>query len=167
MSYWYAVRTATRQEAKAATSLEELGITVYLPVEARWRRTPRNRVRVESPLFVGYLFALLDDTGIALAHEAEHIHAVIGAFRSTPTIDAGCIAELQSAQAAGHFDRTLNDPAVKTYRPGERLKVTDGPFSGWIGSVVKARGKDRLVLMTEMFGKKRQIELPVGSLAAA
>lgn len=167
MSNWYAIRSATRQEFRAAGSLEELGISVYLPVEARWRRTPRTRVRVESPLFPGYLFALLDDVGIALAHEADGVHAVIGAFRTKATIEPGRLEALRSAQQAGEFDRTLNDPAVKTYRPGEVLQVTEGPFSGWIGSVVKAKGKGRLILMTELFGKKRQIELPVGSLVAA
>lgn len=167
MTQWFAIRTATRQELKAVTSLRELDIFAYCPVETRWRRTPRTRTKADVPLFTGYIFAQLDAVGIALAHEADGVHAVVGAFRDRPTIEAGKIEALQQAQADGLFDHTLSDPPIKAFSKGEKLKVIDGPFSGWIGEVTRAKGKNRLMLMTQMFGRKREIELPVGSLAAA
>lgn len=57
--HWYAVRTATRQERKAAEALQEAGLEVYAPQERRLAVLPRKdgETAVTGPLIKGWIFA--------------------------------------------------------------------------------------------------------------
>lgn len=169
MTQWFCVRSATRQEPRALASLISLGLPVYLPMEARWRTTHTERRRVENPLFAGYLFALMDPSMIAQVHEADGVHRVLGAERDTPTIPGAFIEALQAAESRGEFDRTLPDRMRAKWKPAinQQVRVSDGPYTGFIGQVIELRGKARALLLVQAFGRPQKIDRPISELEAA
>jgi len=57
---WYAVSTRSRQEKIAASTLEALGITHFLPLQAQKRQWSDRVQTIHAPLFPGYLFVHID-----------------------------------------------------------------------------------------------------------
>jgi len=53
---WYAVVTRYRCETKVCTSLQQAGLTVFLPLLQQIHRWSDRNKRVAVPLFAGYLF---------------------------------------------------------------------------------------------------------------
>jgi transcription antitermination factor NusG len=166
MSRWYCVRTATRKEAKAVASLSELHLHAYCPMETRERKTPRGARLIEIPLFSGYIFALLDDNGIADAHDAEGIHKVMGVDRQRGGEQvASWVHAIQAAERAGQFDRTKT--TVQRFEIGERVRVSVGKYGGIVGTLVEMQPNARAKLIYEMFGREHQVIRPLSELDAA
>lgn len=169
-AHWFAIRTATRQEAKAASSLRELGLTVYLPQEVRWVRIGKrpDREKKQAPLFTGYLFALLGPDDIYFAEMAEGVHCVVGKGLTRQTVEPLKLASLALAESMGAFDQTWSATPEK-WKPakGANVKVVSGQYTGFIGSIVETRGKNRALLLVTLFGRQQKIERPLSELEAA
>jgi transcription antitermination factor NusG len=158
MSQWYAVRAGTRREMVAAKGLAEAGITVFLPMEASWGTRPGQigRVKVQRPLIRGYLFVLIEPTDEAQRQvlEIDGVHAFLGYMNERDevhplAIPLPLIIELQAAERAGRYDRTLR---VKVkYRPkkGDLVRVTAGPWLSFFGKVLATPTKNRVHVMIE------------------
>jgi transcription antitermination factor NusG len=164
---WMVIRSATRQEKRAASSLAELGFEVYLPLEARWVRHARQKTRATYPLFPGYLFARLSREDVWKALEADGVHNILGLERNTATVEPVLIEALRDEEISGAFDQTLKDPAKKAFKVGQQARVTSGQYSGFIGQVVQNRGKNRVLLLVSLFGRPQKIERPLSELEAA
>jgi hypothetical protein len=124
---WYAIRTATRQESKAVTSLLEMRqehnliAQFYLPCERRWgpyKRDGKTREAKVSPLLVGYLFVWM---GRKTSGTRRSCPGSIGSW-TTPAMDgrasrprspAYFIDKLKEAEDAGKFDRTQGKSRAK------------------------------------------------------
>lgn len=181
---WYVIRSATRREKTAEASLRELGFEVYLPCEIRWANQGHQRVEKQSPLFVGYLFARRP-TGTAWTAEdlddakgGEAVHKVLfyermeaGQSVIVSLIRPKLIDAIREAEAEGKFNRTLKDrPRPKgqnPYKVGDKAKVIDGPFAGFVAQVVQLNGADRAKLLVNIFGRMTPAEVPVKELEAA
>lgn len=145
---WYAVNANPCCERKAAAGLREHGFTVFLPVETKWKRGKNKaRERVDSPLFVGYLFV-----GIGPGQSLYHVRQIDGVRGLVLTggnvpaeVHAGSVYDLQARQAAGEFDRT---PAKRSaFHQGEDARILSGPFKGHIGKMLEADDEGRVKLM--------------------
>ena len=169
-AHWYAIRTATCQETKAASSLRELGLSVYLPQETRWVRLGKrpDREKKQAPLFSGYLFALLDPDDIYFAEMAEGVHCVVGKGLTRQTVEPLKLGSLALAESMGLFDQTWSaTPEKWAPRPGDNVRVVSGQYAGWFGQVMHAKGDNRVQLMTELFGRRQKVDLPIANLEAA
>lgn len=181
---WYCVRTSTRREKTAEASLKELGFDVYLPREIRWANLCHRRVETPSPLFAGYMFARLEgvDTwtadDLAKARKGEAVHKVMfkeviddGASTYVSLVRTHMVSLIMEAEERGVFNRTLKDrPRPKRqnpYKVGDRAKVTEGPFAGFVAQVVQLNGADRVKLLVNIFGRETPADLPVKELEAA
>lgn len=146
---WFACKTNPCCETKAARGLREHGFTVFLPVETKWKRgRAKQRERVNSPLFQGYLFVGLGPwQSLYHVRQIDGVRGLVSCGQGVPAeINARFVYDLQARQAAGEFDHT---PAVKcTYRPGDKAKVTlEGPYRDLIGEVITATDAGRVELM--------------------
>jgi len=180
MTNWYAVRTATRQEAKAAASIREYGCNVYLPVETRWRITKRLKERTHVPLFAGYLFVECEPEETPAILDLEGVHQFIRYIRpdGVPVpmpLPAREIEAVQQEEASGRYDvtrpskrqRELAERKAKALKGGAEMRITDGPFAGFLARVIETRMSERAALVdVTLFGRTSRIELPVGDLEA-
>lgn len=178
---WFIIRTATRQEQRALSSLIEAQFSCYLPTETRWRRTPRAKEKASYPLLAGYLMVDCDPTDCADILKLDGVHQFVRYLRSDgepapmpiPTAE---VMKLKARQDAGEFDltrpsareRKRQEARARARKPGAVVKLTDGPFAGYIGKVIEMRASDRAALVdVELFGRVTRIETASEHLDAA
>lgn len=171
---WYVVRAVSGQEKKAKSylenevlrhSLQEYVPQVLIPSEKVYEmRNGKKRVR-ERSFFPGYILVYAD-----LSHgEAEHIitstPGVIGFLGATEGAMAKKPVPLRQSEVnrilgvvdeAEDLPETLETPFVV----GETVKVMDGPFSGFSGTVEEVfEERRKLNVMVKIFGRNTPVEL--------
>ena len=169
MTQWYAVRAATRQEFRAVASLRELGIEVWCPTETRQVRHARKEEPRSYPLFVGYLFARLDEDNLWRAADADGVHKVIGApteHHDGEPVPDSFLAHLAFHQHMGAFNRIPWAPDP-TFGVGRNVRVAKGKLTGALGQIVEVRGDKRIAVDLALFGRIKRVELPIAELEAA
>ena len=155
MLIWYAVQTNPCAERKAEKGLREHGFTVFLPVETKWKRSrAKQRERVDTPLFTGYLFV-----GLGPWQSLYHVRQidgvrglVLGGYGVPAEIASRFVDDLQARQAAGEFDQT---PARRSqFRKGDKARITlEGPLKDQIAEVLEATDEGRIkLLLSAKFG---------------
>lgn len=172
---WYVIRVISGQEKKIKTYLEneisrqELGEfipQVLIPSEKVYEmRNGKKRIR-ERNFFPGYVLISAD-----LSHgEAEHlinsIPGVIG-FLSNNSVGGASRQPVPLRQAEinrilGKVDEAedLEEKFDTTFIVGESVKVMDGPFSGFTGTVEEVFDeKKKLNVMVKIFGRNTPVEL--------
>ena len=187
---WYVVRTAGGKEKKAKeyiekeienNGLQDLVSQVLIPTEKYFQIKNGKRVSAERVLFPGYIYI-----EAALTGELEHIiknltfvagflsenvevveekkSDVNGKTRMVKVVKRVPVP-LRAAEVArilGAID-TLADQDEETVTPfsvGEPIKITDGPFNGFEGTVEKIMDdKRKLAVTVKIFGRKTLVEL--------
>ncbi len=171
MSQWYAIRSATRQEARAESGLRELGVSFYMPRETRWQRLERPRdgkdkVKIERPLWPGYIFGLLTDKQIPKVLAVDAVHNLVGFTNSRGErrpfpIPAAAVHKIQADEAAGTFDKTKR--IGDEYRPaiGDQVRVTKGTFTGYLATVLElvGEGKKARIMLHGLGGGAMPLEV--------
>jgi transcriptional antiterminator RfaH len=143
---WHAVAVEGHRERYARDNLLALELGVYLPRIEEQARHARRTYTVERPLFPGYLFVALDPTRLSAVNTTR---GVIGVLRS-----GGCLAPLKPGALAAL--RALEDTdgvirpkraLAERFRPGDKVRVTDGVWGGLIGEVLTVKGAERVRLL--------------------
>jgi transcription antitermination factor NusG len=173
MSNWYAIRTATRRESTAYDGLVERKFTPFLPMSTHWRRSARKgEVKVDRPLFPGYIFVLCrpeDMPGILKIEACSQFVRYVVNDELTPVIfPPGEIIKVQAAECRGEYDYTRKTaPKTKpTYRRGDKIRVVAGPWQTFVGKVLSTPTRDRIHVMIEG-PHGRGVGLDVAQVAAA
>jgi transcriptional antiterminator RfaH len=142
---WYVVQTKPRQEFRARENLERQQFRCLLPLIRVQKLRRGTATWIEEPLFARYLFVEL-----GCADARWHL------LRSTRGVTqlvtfGGVPARLPNEWVSGLHE--LDSEPVPLFGAGERVRVTNGPFSGIEGIFQLADGDSRAVVLLEMLGK--------------
>lgn len=164
MHSWFAVLTKPRSEAVAQEHLARQGYDCLFPRVRRMLRTARGlESRVES-LFPRYLFLHADPNETSLA-AVRSTRGALGLVRfgGEPTrVPDAVVARIQDRVDVETGFVRLEAP---TLVPGERVRITEGAFSG-LEAIFRCRESgDRVRLLFELLGCSREIVLPRAQLA--
>lgn len=171
---WYVVKAVSGQEKKVKTYLENEIIRqkladfipqVLIPAEKVYEmRNGKKRVR-ERSLFAGYVLIQADLNHGEATHVITSIPGVLGFLGSsdgaatkkpTPLRQSEVNRILGTVEAAQEGEVKLDAP----YYVGETVKVMDGPFSGFTGTVEEVfEEKKKLNVMVKIFGRNAPVEL--------
>ncbi len=164
MNRWYAVNTQPHHEARADENLRRQGFHSWLPRFRRLRRHARRADEVLAPLFPGYLFVQLDT-------EVERWRSINGTFGvvrllcngDTPLAVPDGLVEtiMQRRDASGAI---LMPP--RRFVVGEAVRVAAGPFADLDGLFQEMSGRDRIVLLLDLLGRKVRASVNMSELAA-
>jgi transcription antitermination factor NusG len=160
---WYVVRAATNRERKAVAGLEEVGFGAYLPCRTRWVRHARVKAKVKRPLFVGYLFVGIDHErqNMRAAAEVDGVHAFVRLGGVAPrAVNAGIVEAIWAAEVEGVFDET-KPPTVPRIGKGALLRITGGPFYGFVVQALDVPNKDKIRVLLSVFGRESPMEVDV------
>ena len=165
MPHWYVIHTKPRQESLALENLERQGYTTYCPQITLSKRRRNAWHQVSEPLFPRYLFIELtegeDDFG--------PIRSTLGVsnmlrFGGKPaTISKDIIGMLQQQE---RDNAETPDPEIPV-KPGDRVRVTDGPFAGLEG-IFQNNSKDaRVIILMELLGRENRVTVDRDSIIPA
>ena len=167
---WYVVRAVSGQEHKIKGYIESevsrLGFDDYLedvlvPTEKVIQIRNGKKINKEKVYFPGYIM-IKANLGGEMVHIIRSITNVIGFLGETKGGDPVPLRKTEVNRMLGKVDElTVNaDMAAIPYTTGETIKVIDGPFNGFNGTVEKINEEKRkLEVMVKIFGRKTPLEL--------
>jgi transcription antitermination factor NusG len=148
---WWVAHVKSRQEKAFARQLSYSSVPYYLPQhEKRVHRSGRTFVSY-LPLFPGYVFLRGD-------HEARRAALRTDVLvRLLPVLDQARLtqelAQLRALQESG----ALLAP-YPSLHPGDVVRISDGPFEGYSGVVLREKTRLRLVVAITMLGRAASVE---------
>jgi len=175
---WYVLRTAGGKEKKAKEYLEKeierSGIQdqvaqVLVPVKKEIVTKNNQRKAVDKLLFPGYVLINAELTPMLENIISTQIPGMSGFLSEKRDVKGSSfdrvpvpIRDEEAQRILGQQDENAG-AAVETvvnYEVGDTVKITDGPFSGFDGTVeeiVEDRSKLKVIVM--IFGRKTLLEL--------
>lgn len=175
---WYVVRAIASKEKKAKTYLEneiakrefqEYVPQVLIPSEKVYEmRNGKKRLR-EKSFFPGYVMVQANlekdnPTTGELIHMITSIPGIIGFLGASGSTSKDPVALRQSEvnRILGKVDESAEDDVKleTTFIVGETVKVMDGPFNGFTGTVEEVfEERQKLNVMVKIFGRNTPVEL--------
>jgi transcriptional antiterminator NusG len=167
---WYVVRAISGSENKikeyiekeiAHFGLEEYVGEVLVPTEKVMQVRNGKKVSKERVYFPGYIMVLAN-LGGEIPHIIKSINGVIGFLGETRGGDPVPLRRAEVNRMLGKVDELSiqADNVAIPFDIGETIKVIDGPFNGFNGTVEKINEEKRkLEVMVKIFGRKTPLEL--------
>jgi transcriptional antiterminator NusG len=167
---WYVVRAVSGQENKVKNYIENeiarLGFSDYVdevlvPTEKVIQIRNGKKVNKERVYFPGYIM-IKANLGGEIVHVIKSITNVIGFLGEVKGGDPVPLRKAEVNRMLGKVDdlSVKSDNLVIPYSMGETVKVIDGPFNGFNGTVEKVNEEKRkLEVMVKIFGRKTPLEL--------
>ncbi|TGG90156.1 transcription termination/antitermination protein NusG [Natronospirillum operosum] len=165
---WYVVHAYSGYEKRVASTLKERvelhGMQdqfgeILVPTESVVEVKDGKKRKSERKFYPGYVMVEMDmnDETWHLVKSTPRVMGFIGGSSEAP-------APLSQAEADAILRRVkegTEKPAQKTvFEPGEAIRVTDGPFADFNGTVEKVNyEKNRLHVSVTIFGRSTPVEL--------
>lgn len=162
---WYVVHTYSGHEAKVAATLnqrvesqklQDKVLDILVPTQEKIEIKEGKKNKVKEKIFPGYLLIrmLLDDNTWLVVRTTPGITSFVGmGNRPTPLPDEE-VATIQRFMS-------MEAPKFKTtFSVGEAVKIVDGPFSEFLGSISEIDDeKGKLKILVSIFGRETPVEL--------
>ena len=164
---WYIVHAYSNFEKKVAESireqaknqgLEENFSEILVPTEEVVEIRRGRKINAERKFFPGYVLVKMN-----LSDEAYHL------IKNTPKVTGFLgsgskptpVSEKEVQRIVGAIEEGVEKPkTVVLYEVGENVRVIDGPFASFNGSVEQVdEEKARLRVTVSMFGRATPVEL--------
>lgn len=167
---WYVVRAIGGQENKVKTYIENevsrLGINDYIkqvlvPTEKVIQIREGKKINKEKVYFPGYIMIEANLSG-EIPHIIKNIPGIIGFLGETRGGEPVPMRKSEINRMLGKVDELAiqNENVIIPFVMGETVKVIDGPFNGFDGTVEKVNDEKRkLEVMVKIFGRKTPLEL--------
>ena len=167
---WYVVRAVSGQENKIKTYIENeisrLGMDTFVeeilvPQEKVVQIRNGKKVTKDKTYFPGYIMIKANLSG-EIPHIIRSVTNVIGFLGETKGGEPIPMRQAEVNRMLGKVDELSveNENVSIPYIIGETVKVVDGPFNGFDGTVEKINEEKRkLEVMVKIFGRKTPLEL--------
>lgn len=167
---WYVVRAVSGQENKVKAYIEtetvRLGMEDYVsqvlvPTEKVVQVKDGKKIAKEKVYFPGYIMIEANLTG-EVPHIIKSIPGVIGFLGETKGGEPVPLRMSEVNRMLGKVDElsVKIDNVAIPFSVGETIKVIDGPFNGFNGTIEKVNDEKRkLEVMVKIFGRKTPLEL--------
>ena len=162
---WFIVHTYSGHEDKVAKSLmqrvqtlgfEDRIFDVIVPTRSTVRVSQGKKENVKEKIFPGYVLVrmVLDDESWLLVRTTQGVTAFVGAGNKPTPISE---KEVEAIQKFMKLEEPLYKAAFTT---GEAVKITDGPFSDFLGTISEIdEKKGKLKVLVSIFGRETPVEL--------
>lgn len=174
---WYVIHTNTSAEHKVKANLEhriqvmkmqDKIFEVLVPSEAPPPETSTKKkmksTRVPKRIFPGYVLVrmVLNDTSWAVVRNTPGVTGFVGmGRRPTPLREK----EVENVRYQMGLHDIKPQVATATFKEGQQVKITEGPFSDFTGVVDKViDDKKKLSVLVHIFGRETAVELGFGQV---
>jgi transcriptional antiterminator NusG len=172
---WYIVHTYSGHENKAKltllervrnANLTELFGDVLVPTESVMEVVKGQRRTTTRKFFPGYMFVqmVLDDRTFHLVKNTPKITGFLGGTKPTPVPERE-ITGVQTNMSEGGKPKPK---ARVVFETGDSVRVTDGPFANFSGTVEEVKAdKQKVKVSLSMFGRATPVELDFAQVEKA
>ena len=168
---WYVIRAVTGQEVKIKdyilTEVTRVGLDkqiedMIVPTEKVVQIRKGKKVSKEKTYFPGYIMIKANLAG-EVPHIIKSVTNVIGFLGETKGGDPIPLRQSEVNRMLGKVDELAlqeDSNVIIPFIHGESVKVIDGPFNGFDGTIEKINEEKRkLEVMVKIFGRKTPLEL--------
>jgi len=167
---WYVVRAVSGQENKIRdymdSEINRLGFKdfvedILVPTQKVVQIRKGKKINKEKVYFPGYIMIKANLTG-EIPHIIKALPNVIGFLGETKGGDPIPLRTAEVNRMLGKVDElsTESESVSIPFEIGENIKVIDGPFNGFNGTIEKVnQEKRKLEVMVKIFGRKTPLEL--------
>jgi len=149
---WWVAYVRSRQEKGLARHLGGHGVGFYLPQAEKQTRRAGRTFLSSLPLFPGYLFFRGTAEARRTALRSDLIVQVLGV-----TDQERLQQELENLWRLQQTGAPLvSHPYLEA---GDQVEVVDGPFRGWTGTVLREKGRLRLIVSVTFLRQSVAAEL--------
>ncbi len=170
---WYVIQAFSGYEARVSKSLKEY-IQIHsmedsfgeilVPTEEVVEMRAGQKRKSERKFFPGYVLVQMDlnDESWHLVKSVPRVLGFIGGTAERPAP----ISDKEAQAILDRLDETSDKPRPKTlFEPGEVVRVTDGPFADFNGTIEEVDyEKSRVKVSVLIFGRATPVELEFGQI---
>jgi len=169
---WYVMRAISGKEGKVKEYIDAMihqggefaqhVSQVLIPTEKVVTVRNGKRVVKEKNRFAGYVFVEAELVG-EIQPMLHNVPNVLGFLSDTKTNTKPMpLRPIEVNQMLGTIDEIaeIPDDIIIPFEVGESVKVTEGPFSGFVAVIEEVNNeKKKLKVMVKIFGRKTPLEL--------
>lgn len=148
---WHVAHVRSRQEKLMGRRLMEQRIPFYLPQIERVSERSSRRFRSYLPLFAGYVFFRGDERACDVAVRSGVTVRIIDV--DDQRLLRSQLEQIRDLQLAG-----ASFEIYEELLPDDVVTITEGPFRGYTGSVVRTGRRDRLVVTLSLLRQHVAVE---------
>ena len=155
---WFAVVSKPRQEQTAFEHLQRQGFNCFLPMaENPYQRRTKNQRRIE-PLFPRYLFlnAVATIQNLAPVRSTQGVVSMVRFGTELAVISDQIINAIKQRITPETGLIKIEPIQIK---PGDKVKVFDGPLSGLNGIVQERNSEHRTIILMKLLGRPTKVEV--------
>jgi transcription termination/antitermination protein NusG len=152
--HWYAAYTCANHEKSVARQLERRSMQCFLPLYESVRRWKDRRVRLELPLFPGYVFVQLALRDRLRVLEVPGLVRLVGFDGHPSPLPTEDIETIRTCLGRRRF--MAPHPYV---RRGQRVRLLRGPLEGLTGVVLRQKNRTRFVISLELLMRSVAVEI--------
>lgn len=170
-AHWYVVHTYSGHESKVAATLKQRiesqnlkdkVLDILVPTQEKIEIKEGKKAKIKEKIFPGYLLIrmILDDNTWLAVKTTPGITSFVGTSnKPTPLSD-------EEVETIKKF-MSMDAPKFKTtFATGEAVKITDGPFSEFLGTISEIdEQKGKLKVLVSIFGRETPVELDLLQVA--
>ena len=170
---WYVVQAFSGYETKVVQSLnehiklhdmEDLFEEILVPTEEVVEMKAGQKRKSERKFFPGYVLVkmIMSDESWHLVRSIPRVSGFIGGTSDKPSP----ISDREAEAILSRLEKANEAPVHKTvFEPGEVVRVIDGPFSDFNGTVEEVDyAKSRMKVSVSIFGRATPVELDFGQV---
>lgn len=173
---WFLVQAhgGRAQFAVEALAAPYRSCTSYLPLELVVVLHARRRTLCERPFFDRYLFVLNQGQGLRVINTTPGISHVVRNGNGVVLVSQAVIDLVKARETEAprpnwrgtgrYVDLVAKfDPVQQNkYKPGETVRVNDGPFASFNAVFTEDKPEHRAKLLVQIFGRQAPVELEYG-----
>lgn len=162
---WYVVHTSSGHEARVSETLrqrvESMGFEdkvfeLLVPTQDRVIIRQGKKATIKEKIFPGYLLVkmVMDDPTWLAVRTTPGVTGFVGAGRTPSPLSETEVKNIQ---------KFISAPAKRfktKFSVGEAVKITDGPFSDFLGTINEMDNeKGKVKVLVSIFGRETPVEL--------
>ncbi len=164
---WYIAKTMTGQENKVVKALRERVVNynymeffsdIMAPEETVTTNVGGKKRTLKKKYFPGYVLIkmIMNDNTWHLVKDTDKITGFVGGTKDKPAPISDEEAAYMTNQAKDGYKRPKSSVE---FTEGESVKVIEGPFASFVGTVEAVNDKGKLKVSVSIFGRPTPVEL--------
>ena len=169
---WYVAKTLTGQENKVSRSLRENIVNhrmveqfskILIPEETATTHVGGKKRTIKRKFFPGYVLIkmIMNDKTWHLVNDTDKITGLVGNSPMKPT-------PLSDEEASNMIGQSIHgkrkSKAIIDLQEGDQVKVVDGPFASFVGTVETVNEKGRVRVNVSIFGRPTPVDLELSQI---